>query len=256
MLVSRVASGGTQPISVAVRDHIVYVLNAGQAGNISGFYLHEDGKLSPIAASTRPLSSAMSGPAQVGIAPFSLGVVVTEKNTSLIDTYTFMQSATLGAPMPQASSGMTPYGFAFAPDGTLIVSEATPGAVSSYALGNKGNLTTLSASVPDMQGAPCWVTVTEDGRFAYTANAHTSSISGYRVGRHGTLALLDPNGVTASTGSNSVPLDMAIDSQQHLYVVDSGNHAIEGFNIGANGTLTLIGSAMNLPALVEGIVAR
>lgn len=256
MLRSRIASGGMQPISVAVHDHVVYVLNTGQTGNISGFYLHEDGQLTPIAASTRPLSSAMPAPAQVGIAPFGLGVVVTEKGTSLIDTYTLMSDATLSAPKPQTSSGMTPYGFAFTPEGTLVVSEATPGAVSSYALGKSGALITLAGSVPDMQTAPCWVAVTEDGEFAYTANAHSSSISGYRIGRHGLLTLLDDGGVTASTGQNSTPIDMAIDHQRHLYVVDAGNHAIDEFAIGPMGNLVPIGSATNLPSTAVGIVAE
>jgi 6-phosphogluconolactonase (cycloisomerase 2 family) len=255
-LMSKVPSGGVQPTSVAVRDQVVYALNAGQTSNISGLRLHEDGQLTPIAASTRLLSAAMPGPAQVAIAPFDLGVVVTEKGTSLIDTFTLMRDGTLSAADPQPSSGMTPYGFAFTPDGTLVVSDATPGAVSAYAVGRSGALTTLAAAVPDMQVAPCWVAVTADGEFAYTANAHSSSISGYRVGRHGALTLLDASGVTASTGANSTPLDMAIDHQSHLYVVDGGNHAIVEFSVGTMGELTMIGTQAGLPTTAVGIVAE
>lgn len=253
---SKVPSGGVQPTSVAVRDHVVYALNAGQTSNVSGFRLHQSGQLSPIATSTRPLSAAMPSPAQVGFDPFDASVVVTEKGTSLIDTFTLLRDGTLGAADSQASSGMTPYGFAFTPSGTLVVSEATPGAVSSYALGRSGALTPLAASVPDLQVAPCWLVVTDDGQFAYTANAHSSSISGYRIGRHGTLTLLDASGITANTGTGSAPLDMAIDHQRHLYVVDAGNHAIVEFSIGAMGGLTLVGSQAGLPTTAVGIVAE
>src|SRR5438552_6663983 len=52
-LTSRVASGGSQPISLTVRGGLVYVLNAGGDGNISGFTIGSDGALAPIAGSAR-----------------------------------------------------------------------------------------------------------------------------------------------------------------------------------------------------------
>ena len=41
-------SGGDQPISVTVQDGLVYVLNAGGTGNVSGFRLSERGNLRPL----------------------------------------------------------------------------------------------------------------------------------------------------------------------------------------------------------------
>ena len=52
-----VDSGGVMPTSIAVDGDLVYVLNAGGAGLITGFTAH-DGDLEPIAGSTRPLSAA------------------------------------------------------------------------------------------------------------------------------------------------------------------------------------------------------
>ena len=46
-------SGGTMPISVTIHGNLVYALNAGGTGNISGLRLNGDGSLSPIAGSTR-----------------------------------------------------------------------------------------------------------------------------------------------------------------------------------------------------------
>src|SRR5262245_8133216 len=78
------ASGGDQPISVTSVDGLVYVLNAGGAGNIAGFTLSEDGRLTPIAGSTRPLSgAAVTGPAQIQFDPAGEQLLVTEKMTNL-----------------------------------------------------------------------------------------------------------------------------------------------------------------------------
>ncbi|MQA75449.1 MAG: beta-propeller fold lactonase family protein [Solirubrobacterales bacterium] len=58
------ASGGDQPISLTVDDGLLYVLNAGGAGNITGYTISRHGALSPLAGSTRPLSGAGVGPAR------------------------------------------------------------------------------------------------------------------------------------------------------------------------------------------------
>ena len=107
-------SGGDQPISLTVHDSLLYVLNAGGAGDITGHRISSDGALSPLVGSTRPLSGAGTGPAQVSFDPSGETLVVTEKNTNLIDTYQVDGHTGLASgPTPQASSGATPFGFAF-----------------------------------------------------------------------------------------------------------------------------------------------
>src|SRR5260370_1149553 len=86
-LVGRVPSGGTRPISLTVHDHLLYVLNAGGRGNISGFTIASNGALTPIAGSTRPLSGAAVGPAQVAFSPDGAVLVVTEKDTNLLGVH-------------------------------------------------------------------------------------------------------------------------------------------------------------------------
>ena len=66
-LAGRVGSGGSKPTSVAVRGDLVYVLNNGTP-NICGFRL-DDGALTPLEGSARPLSSADADPAQVAFTP-------------------------------------------------------------------------------------------------------------------------------------------------------------------------------------------
>ncbi|HMB53894.1 MAG TPA: hypothetical protein VKU40_11285, partial [Thermoanaerobaculia bacterium] len=61
-------SGGTQPISVTVQGGLAYVVHAG-SGDVSGLALADDGTLSPLAGSTRPLSGGATGPAQIAFTP-------------------------------------------------------------------------------------------------------------------------------------------------------------------------------------------
>jgi len=86
-LVSVASSGGQHPISVTEHDGIVYVLNDGGAGNVSGFR-NVGGELTPIAGSTRGLSVAGgAAPAQVGFSDDGDALVVTEKNTNKLTSY-------------------------------------------------------------------------------------------------------------------------------------------------------------------------
>ncbi|MCI4317135.1 MAG: lactonase family protein, partial [Thermoplasmata archaeon] len=86
-----VSSGGILPVSVAVWGHWVYVLNDGSAisqGSIAGFHLTSTGRLNPIPGATRPLSTSNStGAAQISFNPAGTALAVTEKATSIIDTY-------------------------------------------------------------------------------------------------------------------------------------------------------------------------
>ena len=99
-----------------------------------------------------------------------------------------------GGALPQASSGQTPFGFAFDRRGHLIVSEAfggTASALSSYDVAPSGTLGLISGSVPATgERAACWVVTTRDGRFAYTTNTATRTVSGYGISAAGALSLL------------------------------------------------------------------
>src|SRR4051812_20847037 len=77
-LVAVVPSGGPTPISVTGHGNLLYVLDAGGGGNISGFTFDHSG-IAPLAGSTRPLGAGSAGPAQVGFTPDGAELVVTEK---------------------------------------------------------------------------------------------------------------------------------------------------------------------------------
>lgn len=252
------ASGGTMPISLTEARGVVYVLNAGGAGNISGFTFTK-GRLSPIAGSTRPLGSGNAGPAQVQFDASGRLLIVTEKATNTIGTYTVDAGGVATGPALIASSGQTPFGFGIS-RGILVVSEAFGGAadasaLSSYEIGTGGALRLLSASVGTTETAACWVVITGDGRFAYATNTGSGSITGYSLSR-GKLTLLDADGVTATTDAG--PIDVAVSrNSQFLYSLNSAGHSITGFSVDAGGGLTPVNAgATGLPVGTMGLVAR
>jgi 6-phosphogluconolactonase len=101
------------------------------------------------------------------------------------------------------------------------------------------------------------VVVTPDGRFAYTANTGSGSVSGYAVGFDGNLARLNNNGVTGSTGNGSSPADMALSRGGAFLSVRSGGvNTIRSFFVAPNGQLVVLGTLSGLPAGGAGLAAR
>lgn len=248
-------SRGVVPVSVTVHGSIVYVLNAGNGvrkGNIAGYQMANTGWLTPIVGSLQFLSSrALTGPAQISFNPAGNVLVVTEKNTNLLDTFVVNSGGVAQAPSWTASNGTTPYGFAWGKGGVLIVSDAATGALSSYTVSTAGALTVVSGSVVDGGIAPCWVAVTHGGTWVYTTNAHGSTISTYTVGTGGSLTLL--TSVAATTGAADTDMDVGGSHGQYLFVYDAGAGEIQQFGIGSTGGLTLLSAVYNLPATAEGL---
>jgi 6-phosphogluconolactonase (cycloisomerase 2 family) len=222
-LVSRVPSGAFRPISVAASGPVVYVLNAGRdgvPGLLTGFRVDGDGRLAPIPDARLPLNPGAADPSQVDFSPDGRLLVVTDKPTNTITTYRVGADGVAGPPNPQPSSGMTPFGFDLTGE-LLLVSEAAGGAedassISSYRLGADGTLEVLTASLSTTESAACWVEVTENGRYAYTTNTNSGTISGVRIADDGTLSLLDEDGITVVTGGE--PLDVEMVGSDFLYV--------------------------------------
>jgi 6-phosphogluconolactonase (cycloisomerase 2 family) len=158
VLIQKLPSGGEQPISITLSHDLLYVLNAGGAGNISGFYVGDNRRLYPIHGSSRPLSGSAVGPAQISFDTFGDVLVVTEKNTNKIDLYDVVDGIAQG-PNVRSSAGPTPFGFAFDRRDHLIVSEAAGGAanastVTSYEIdGGMFPLEVVSGSVSGKQTA-------------------------------------------------------------------------------------------------------
>jgi 6-phosphogluconolactonase len=258
-LMSVVDAGGQRPVSVAEHEGLVVVLNAGGAGNIAGFR-NRHGVLEAVAGATQPLSaSGGTGPAQVAFGEDGGVLIVTEKATNKLATYSVHRDGAIEAPLISASSGMTPFGFAVDRRGTVLVSEAFGGAagasaLSSYTFGHDEVRPQLvSASVGSGQSAACWVVVTPNGRYAYTTNTGSGNISRYAVERNGTAALAQAVAATTDAG----PIDAAIAPRgRSLFVLNSGGKSIQSFGIGGDGQLQAQGRIDGLPAGATGLAAN
>ena len=255
-LVDTAWSGGARPTSITQHENFVYVLNAGSPNSISGFSVDNRGNLEPLAGSTRPLSGAQTAPAQVEFTPTGDALVVTERATNLITTYAVGGDGLAGQPSSHPSIGVTPFGFAFGHRGQVVVSDAGgQSGASSYSVDASGVVTTIMGLAPTGQRAACWAVVTGNGRFAYVTNAATGNISGFVIGQDGTLSLLVPGGVSATTGGNPTDAALSLNSQ-YLYVRNGNQNAINAFAIAADGSLSALPGVAGLPAGAAGLAAR
>ena len=261
-LVGKTPSGGPGPVSIAVHGELLYVANRFGSGEIVGFTIEADGQLSPLQGSTRPLSLPDAAPAQVSFTHDGRFLVVTELATDRIVTYRVNGDGRVGRARSVPSSGPVPFGFAVDPSNRLIVSEAfntapDGSAVSSYRLGSSGQPVVISASVPTRQTAACWVVATADGKYAYTSNTLSDSITGYRIDAEGRLTLLTADGRTGVTGAGSFPSDMAISGDgRNLYVLNPRTQTIGVFAVQTDGSLVLQPFVGGVPSSAVGMAIR
>jgi 6-phosphogluconolactonase len=254
-------SGGDRPISLTVHGNLLYVLNHG-SDTIAGFRIGRSGALTPIDGSTRPLSGSGVNAAQVAFSPDGSLLVVTERATNRIDTYTIGGDGRASGPNVHPSAGQTPFGFAFRKDGTLVVSEAFGGApdasaTSSYHVSGAGVLNVVSGAVPTTETAACWAVVTGNGRYAYVTNTGSGTITGYRIAADGSLTLLDADGRTGVTGAGSSPVDEALSrDSRYLYVLEAGTDAISAFKVHGDGSLSFVSEVGGLPGGTTGLAVR
>jgi 6-phosphogluconolactonase (cycloisomerase 2 family) len=235
-LIDKVPCGGSEPVSLAQHNSLVYVANAGGNSNVVGFHLDANGKLTMLADSISFLSTSNSGPGSVSFSPNGQFLLVTEKVTNNIDVFPVQGNGKLGAIVVNPSVGPGAFAVLFAPNGTALVSE-TAGAISSYVVESDGKLSVISASVPTMGAATCWQVVTPDGKFVYTANSGTSNISGFSVGSNGALTALAGT-ILATLPDGSTDLDSAITADgKFLYTLDSGTGKVSILSIDGNGDL-------------------
>jgi 6-phosphogluconolactonase len=179
-------------------------------------------------------------------------LVVAEKMTNRILVFPIGGNGLPGPALVHPSAGVTPFGFAFGGRDELVVSEAFCGAidasaVSSYILDPDGSLATVSASVPTTERAACWIAIAKNGRYAYTTNTDSDTVTGYFVAPSGALSALDADGVTAQTGDAPTDLDFSRNGR-FLDVLDSASGTISAFRFLRGGSLAPIGSTGGLPA--------
>ncbi len=262
-LEDKVISGGSEPVAVTQHADLVYVVNGGGNGNVVGFRW-QYGQLTEIPNSTRFLSASNSAPGSIAFSPDGKFLAVSEKQTSKLDVFSVQGDGTLSPVVVTPSAGPGEFSISFGPNGTALVSETGPAggvdesALSSYALLASGSLSPISTSVPTLGAATCWQVTTPDGRFVYTSNAGTGTISGFSIGANGSLTPL-PGTVQGANSSRAANIDIAMSSNvKFLYTLNAGKGTIGIFAIHNDGTLTSFGSADGLTAAggFNGIAAN
>jgi 6-phosphogluconolactonase (cycloisomerase 2 family) len=262
VLVSHVPSGGTLPISLTSHGNLLYVVNE-ISSNIKGWSFDSSGHLTPIAGSTEALTSAYPSTvaAQIGFAPNGRQLVVTIRGlpapNGVIDTFSVNSHGAAGPAVGHKAPTPNPFGFSFASDKNLLVSDAgfvatpvctdspcTPtsvgfphpedpsqffGSAASFSLNDSGNLR-FKGDFPSGGRAACWLVVSKDGRYAFVTNTLASpagspagigsgvgAVATYAISRHGVLTLL---GLT-NTSPGGFPGDEALSSDgKFLYVLN------------------------------------
>ena len=251
-----VGSGGTFPVSVAVRGGLVYVVNAENGGSVQGYYVVA-GRLIPIPGSNRALGldpaatpQFTNTPGQVAFSPDGAQLIVTTKdNGNDIDVFGVRPGGRLSRqPTVNSEPGTVPFAIAFDPAGHLVIADAGTNALSTFALGPDGTVALLDA-VGTGQSATCWVA--PDGGLLFASNAGSASISGYASSAGGALTLL------GQTATDPGTVDAAVTpGGRFLYVQAGGNGVVDEFAVGQGGSLTEVGHVTVAGAVGgEGIVA-
>ena len=262
-LIDVTRSGGSEPNALAQYGDLLYVLNTGGSSGVAGFRLGENGRLWPIANSVRFLSTNTSGAASLSFSPDGRFLVVTERLTNNVDVFRVQEDGTLSPIVINQDAAPGTFAVTFASDGSALVVETGPAGaqngstISSYGVQEDGTLYPISVGIPTLGAATCWSVITPDGRFVYTANAGTSTISGFAINGSGNLTPL-PDTVQGKNPTGSANIDMTISSDgKFLYTLNTGIGTIGIFVIRKDGGLRYLGSIGGLPAKagLNGIAA-
>ena len=272
-----ISSGGTEPVSFAIGDGRLYVVNRGNevqgqtgtiAPTITVFNIRRNGVLTQDLAATTTLPVGLS-PSQVLISSTS--------RLAFLDTFTPpplnnvtdanevlpFQIAADGALIPVSSGGVgapvTPpllLGLAQNPTQNIIYAGLTGAKqVGVFTFDHAGNLK-LVGTVSVQGNGPCWTLVSANGKFLYTVDTGTNSV--------GVFSLANPlhpvqiqefvlGGPQNSTGDptaerETTDFEFALDpSGKTLYVIDhqtdaAGNfpqgNALHVLSVAPDGTLS------------------
>ena len=99
--------------------------------------------------------------------------------------------------------------------------------------------------MPTTETSACWIAITPDGRFAYSGNAASQSITGYAIGRKGELSILTPDGKTAS--GHAGVTDLSISSNGRWLYARMGDGTVGAWTIERDGSLVEVGAFAGLP---------
>jgi 6-phosphogluconolactonase (cycloisomerase 2 family) len=263
-------SGGKFPNSITTHGNVLYVLDSGifpvpgppVPGNVQGFHFNAAGHLTPIKGSNQPLTTTVPGLArQVGFNNQGTVLVATllgnPNLVSAADTIDTFRISANGSASPATAHNATtpfPFGFAFDPNGHLIMSQVTsltvPGAgdTASYKVSSSGGLTPIN-TVASKGTAPCWVEISGNGKYAFVVNTGGGAPTGafttsYAIAPNGALKFLANTPVRK--GEFALTDEARSRDSKYLYVLAAAPpptlaHHIDEYKVLGNGHLKFIG---------------
>ncbi|MFV0576986.1 MAG: lactonase family protein [Vibrio sp.] len=290
-LTNVVKAGDIKPNAIASFKDIIYVASMGKKldgpseGNLKGYRIDAQGKLTPIANSIRTLTGR---PASLEFTPDGKYLAAVEITTGVTHIYKLnddgllSEKPTSSIDSPQASEQRffaLPIGTKIIPgengNSTLLVTEtrfidsnhefykSSPphrakypflplfegqtGSMTSYNIDNNGIISVISPDVlagEDYWGgqqAVCWVTTSVDGKYAWTTNPLTSSISTYKIEKNGEIELTEEIAYQ-DPKFNEYYLDMDLSADGNYVNTISGNSGVTWvFKVNhETGQLTLV----------------
>jgi 6-phosphogluconolactonase (cycloisomerase 2 family) len=229
--------GGT-PSSLAFNNGVLYVLFQTGADQLGAYAVQADGALAQLGVYALPVPGMT--PTQIVISPNNNFVVASSGTASnAVTAFPINRDGTLSAGVTSTKNIANPFAGAFAGPSIYLETDTADKALASYTFDNTGALTLVNMVVAG-EGAPCWLSVTPDGKFAFVGNG-AGTISAFSVAADGTLALVNAKaaqepGVLA--GVNSVAADSWISADgKFLYVSYLGDDKVVAYSI-AGGVLT------------------
>ncbi len=230
------SSGGPFPTGIAVHDNLLYVLDAGGQGHVSGFRI-AGRLLHPIEGSTRGLGLAnttppffLSAPAQAGFTPGGDHLIVTTKTNNTVDVFSVGPDGRLSAAAVQNAEAGVPFAFVFNGAERLVLNFAATSSLQAFTVNPDDTITAAGALVSDGQAAACWVTGARG--YDYVSNTASGDVSQFQVSGS-SVTLVNPvaaSGISGATDSAA--------AGGFLYVQAGLGGTVHAFSIGSGGALT------------------
>ncbi len=246
---------GAEPVSVAQHGHFVYVLDQGGFGGIAIFSVDDGGHLKKVPNSTTLLPATSLGGSSIAVSPDGQLLAVVERLTDNIDIFHILPNGTLSAITTTADPNPGGFSAIFSRGGELLVSETGPSGVadgstiSSFTVSSNATITAISAAVPTEGAANCWLAITPNGKFVYTSNSGSDTISGFNVAQNGALKPIG-SGVVAANPAGSHNVDIAVSADGNfVYTQNSNTGTIRVWTINSDGTLKEVDSISGLPQM-------
>jgi len=103
-----------------------------------------------------------------------------------------------------------------------------------------GALSVITGSAKNGQTDGCWIVITGNQLYAYTANFINGTISSYSLGAGGTATLINAAAGSSGPDSNVTDLGFSADSR-YLYNLLRGTGGVAAYRVEQNGSLTALG---------------